>query len=95
MKVTIQHLDTPRPVSVGGMKANGGRAIYDEATGIEIGYITCDEGPATIGAAELSHVDRDEDGVACGGTVRGVSGKGYALDGALNLYKIFPRLRHQ
>lgn len=93
MKTTIEHLDTPRPVSVGGLMKNGRRAVYDDATGIEIGSITSDAGPATIGDAVLSHVDRDADGVACGGTVRGENGRGYALDGAFALYKLFPRLR--
>lgn len=81
---------TPRQVTIGGLR-NGFRHVTDDATGLCVGYVVSDAGPATLGTTELTHVDYASDGFTVGGTIACENGTGLALFDDAKLYRIFPR----
>jgi hypothetical protein len=88
MQTVVEKIEA-RPVNIGGITSGSRRSVTDDATGILIGYVVSDAGPATLGDATLTHIDRYGD-VADGGTVTTDSGVALALRGQAGLYKIFP-----
>lgn len=89
---TIERIDSPRSVRIGGIRANARRSVYDDATDRYIGDVVSDSGPSTLGEATLTHIDRDADGVVVGGAVVTESGVMLALL-SVDLWRIFPRRR--
>jgi hypothetical protein len=84
---TIEKLDEPIPAEIGGLQSGSRRDVF--FAGQLAGYVISDAGPATLGAAEITSLDRDRQGVVVGACLSTEAGTALAVYGS-HLGLIFP-----